>query len=127
MLWSLFYGLFATGLGVAFYVLVPSWIAAVVVGWTVWESIRLCRASWRHREAMWGYVAPRAVGTVLAFAIAYLVFVPWARVIVLAYLLLLLLEGGYRLVLQRFRPAMIRAARQVVDPNDDPAVPDTVP
>lgn len=118
MLWSLLDGLLAAGLGAAFYfLLVPSWVAAVVVGGAVWESARLCRACWRQREARWATLVPRLVGAVLALAIAWLVIAPWDRVVVLAYLLLLLFEAGYRLVLRRVRPDRFHAAEQAVEPD----------
>lgn len=115
MVMRLFRGLLAVAAGAVVYLwATPSFIAAIVVAWYVWESIPVYAAALRRRQGAWACAAPRAVGTVAALGLAYLVFFPWEQVIALAYPLFLILEGLYRLLLRRVCPAVHDQARWTV-------------
>lgn len=115
LLFSILQWAFALAAGAGFFAWVaPSLAAAAVVFWYVLESVPMLALLFgpRRGEALRAWVLPRAVGTAVGIALAYLWLVPWDQVVALAYLLLSLLEALYALLRRRRgRAALDRAWR----------------
>ena len=110
--------LISAGVGAAIYFwVVRSWVAALIAFWYALESwllIALCFGVHR-RDAILTYVLPRVAGTAISFGLAYLVFSRWDLLIALAYIVLLILEGLYRLALRGMAPTVYGRGREARD------------
>ena len=87
--------------GIAAYVVFNAPVAPVVIAWYALESLTVVlhnRAP--RRAAILAYAIPRAVGTAVALAVSALARLPWDQTIALAYVVLLVLEGLYCLLLR---------------------------
>lgn len=108
------------GAGAAVYfAVVPSLVGAAIVGWYVVESAWGCLVTMqqrsRRREIVWSYLVPRMVSTSAALGISYLLFSSSEQMIALSYMLVLVLENAYRLVLRHTHPAVLQRAQQAFD------------
>ena len=77
--------------------------AAIIAGWYVLECVLLV-AMWiraRRCEVFLAYVLPRGIGTGTGFALAYVLFLPWAQAIALTYVIVIVLESAYRWTLRK--------------------------
>jgi tetratricopeptide (TPR) repeat protein len=109
--------LLAVGAGIGIYKwLSRSLVAAIVVGWYVYESVPPCALLFgvHRRQVALAYVLPRAASTAIAFALTYLVVLPWDQALVLTYVGTLVLEGAYRLVLQVLNVKALEEGRRTL-------------
>jgi tetratricopeptide (TPR) repeat protein len=68
-----------------------------------------------QREVALVHVLPRASGSALAFVTAFFLFARWDQVLCFAYVLLLILEGLYRVVLRESAPGLLYGACAALD------------
>jgi hypothetical protein len=96
---------------------VPSLIPALLVFWYTFETSLLVVLLFgpAQREVALVYVLPRAVGSAFCFVMAYLVLVPWDQVLCLAYVLLMILEALFQVVLRGSAPVVLYQARATLD------------
>lgn len=112
--WWMTSGLLGAAAGAALYLWVePCVVAAIVLAWYVFESLTLIWALFgrEQRGTALVYVLPRAIGSAVAFVASYALLRPWTQVIASAYLLLIALEGAYRLALRLWRRELFDRAR----------------
>jgi tetratricopeptide (TPR) repeat protein len=103
--------------GAVYLWVVPSALTAFLVFWYVFETslVLILLFGPVQREIALVYALPRAVGSALAFVVAYLVLGRWDQVLCLAYVLLLILEALYRVVLRGSASMLLHDARAALD------------
>lgn len=109
--------LLACGAGIASALALQSTVAGAVIGWYAWELIDVVLAVVREKSchALWVRLVPRLIDTPLALILARLLVAPLPATLALAYLLLLVVEGVYRIVLRRRRPEWFVDRQQTID------------